>query len=138
MHSAGVLAAGVAGGVAFPAEIKEHGLVELRAWFFVKDPVVLKSTIFADNGRDVFGVRILTEPGLRLAELPLSTIKAVVASPGRVEKCLMTAWDDERKEGLMEVVSRDGKLVFAIPGQLDQTPRPGPAWLDLSDVRQVL
>lgn len=142
MHSAGVLAAGMAGGVASPAEIKEHGVAELRAWFFAKDPIVLKTTIFSDERRDVFGVRILGERGshgFRLAELPLPTIKEAVSTPGWVRKCLMIGWDGgERKEGLMEVVSREGKLVFGIPGDLDKSPRPGPAWLDLSDVRQVL
>jgi hypothetical protein len=145
VQSAGVLAAGMAGGVAVPAnEIKEHGLVELRAWFFAKDPIRLKATLFSDARRDVFGVRVLGEResnDVRLAELCLSTVKEVVAIPGRVRKCAMTGWhagDGKKEEGFLDLISREGKLVFAILGQLDQSPRPGPAWLSLSDVREVL
>jgi hypothetical protein len=144
IQSAGALAAGAAaGGIAFPEhEIKEHGLVEIRAWFFGKDPIVLKSTIFSDARRDVFGVRLLGMGKLdtRFAEIGLADVKAAVDVPGRITRCTMTGWNGEGKKetGFMDLIVREGSLVIATPGELEKSPRPGPAWLALSDVRQVL
>jgi hypothetical protein len=142
IQSAGALAAGAAaGGIAFAEhKIKEHGLVEIRAWFFTKDPIVIKSTIFSDERRGVFGIRLLGERGpcdARLAELRLSAVKAAVAVPGRVQKCAATTWNREgRKEegSLLDLVARGGNLVVAGAGQLEKAP----TWMSLADVRQVL
>lgn len=144
IQSAGAMAAGAAaGGIAFPERgIKEHGLVEIRAWFFGTDPIVLKSTIFSDDRRDVFGVRILGMGRLDtcFAEFRLADVKAAVAVPGRISRCAITGWNGEgRKEsGFQDLIVREGNLVVALPGQLELTPPPGPAWIALSDVRQVL
>lgn len=142
IQNAGALAAGAAaGGIAFPEhEIKEHGLVEIRAWFFSKDPIVVKSTIYSDERRDVFGVRILGERGpsdLRLAELSLSAVKAAISAPERIQKCAMTGWNAENgklEEGFLDLVAKGGNLVVAGPGQLKRTP----VWMSLADVCQIL
>lgn len=141
IQSAGALAAGAAaGGIVFPKhEIKEHGLVEIRALFFTKDPIIIKSTIFSDERQGVFGVRLLGERGpcdTRLAELRLSAVKAAVAVPGRVQKCAATMWNGEGKKekGFLDLVTRGGNLMFANAGQLEEAP----AWMSLADVRQVL
>lgn len=142
IQSAGALAVGaVAGGIALlESEIKEYGLVEIRFWLFAKEPIVIKSTIFSDERRDVFGVRLLGERGsddLRLAELRLSAVKAALAVPGRIQKSSMTGWnaqDGKKREGFLDLVAKDGNLVAAGPGQLEKAP----IWMSLADVRQVL
>lgn len=145
IQGAGALAAGAAaGGIALPeSEIKEHGLVELRAWFFSKNPIVVKATIFSDERRDVFGIRILGERGTRdtrFAEIRLADVRASVAAPGRVSRCTATGWSEEGKKesGFVDLVAREGSFVVATPGELEKAPHPGPAWLALSDVQQVL
>jgi hypothetical protein len=141
IQSAGALAArAAAGGTVLPEhEIKEHGLVEIRAWFFAKDPIIIKSTIFSDERRGVFGVRLLGRRGpcdARLAEMRLSAVKAAVAVPGRVQKCAITTWNGEgrKEEGFLDLVARDGNLVVAGTGQIEKAP----VWMSLADVRQVL
>ncbi len=140
IQSTAALAAGAAaGGIAFSEyEIKEHGLVDIRASFFGK-PIVIKSTIFSDELRDVFGVRLMGEHGpsdARLAELRLSAVKAALAVPGRIQKSSMTAWNAERgtkEEGFLDLVAKDGDLMIALPGRLENEP----AWMSLVDVRQI-
>lgn len=141
IQGAGALAAGaVAGGIALQKpEIKEHGLVEIRFWLFDKDPVVIKSTIFSDERRDVFGVRLLGERGpgdLRLAELRLPAVKVVIAAPERVKICTGTMWNEEseKEEMFLNLVARGGNLVIALAGQLDKAS----VWMSLADVRRVL
>jgi hypothetical protein len=140
IQSAGALAVGAtAGGIAFTKpEIKEHGIVEIRFRFFTNEPIVVKSTIFSDEQRGVFGIRFLGERGpldVRLTELRLADVKGALAAAGRIRKCGITTWNGEgkREKVLLELMTKGGNLLLAAPGQLDD-----PAWMDLADVRQVL
>lgn len=141
IQGAGALAAGAAtGGIALQKpEIKEHGLVEIRFCLFDKDPIVVKTMIFSDEQRDVFGIRVLGERGacdMSLAELRLSSVKAALADPGRIQRCLMHTWSAEGKEdkGLLDLVAKDGNLLVAGSGELEK----GPVWMSLADVQRVL
>lgn len=141
IQSAGVLGAGVATGAIgrTKPEIREHGIVEIRFMFLAKEPVVVKSTIFSDEQRGVFGVRLLGERGardMRLAEIPLSAVKDAVAVPGRISRCAMTGWAGEgaKDSGLLDLVAKDGNLVVSGRGHLNDEP----VWMSLDDVRQVL
>jgi len=142
IQSTGVLAAGATvGGIAFPKrEFKEHGPVEIRFCLFDKDPIVIKSTIFSDERRDVFGIRVQGERGpsdVRLFELRLSATKAAVAVPGRViQKCTATAWNEEgrKEEEFLDLVAKGGNLMFAGVGRIEKEP----VWMSLADVQRVL
>lgn len=141
IQSTGALAAAAAGGMAITnSEIKEHGIVEIRFRFLAKDPHVVKSTIFSDERRGVFGVRVLgkREPGdARLAELRLTDVRDTVAVPGRVRKGALAVWncDGRKEEGFLHLLAMDGNLMFAVPGvDISETP----VWMSLADVQQVL
>jgi hypothetical protein len=139
IQSAGALAAGAAAGVALPEpKVKEHGLVELRARLF-NDLVVVRSTIFADERRDVFGIRFLGERGprdVRLVELQLSAVAVATAVPETICECPYVAWtyQGEKEGGLLDLMGKDGNLLIAGPGQIKTIP----FWMSLADVRRVL
>jgi hypothetical protein len=135
------LAAGTAvGDIAFPErEIKEHGIVEIRFKFLSCKPIVVPSTIFSDERRGVFGMRLLDkrEPGdVRLAEFCLADVIGAVAAPGRVRKCAVTAWKGNgmKENSFLDLMVKDGNLMFAALGQIEESP----PWMSMVDVRQVL
>jgi hypothetical protein len=47
-------------------------------------------------------------------------------------------WGSVRQVSRMDLVVRRGSLVVATPGDLEKSPPPGPSWIALADVRQVL
>ncbi len=137
MVSAGavVAATGTTGITVLKPEITEHGLVDIR---FSEKPTVIKAAIFSDKRRDVFGIRILEKRGpsdIRLAELPLSVVRAVVGVPGPSARCSLTTWTpDGKKEELLDLKVKDTDLMLASVGQLETSP----VWMALADVKRVL
>lgn len=141
IKSTGTLAAAAASGMALTESgIKEHGIVEIRFRFLAKDPCVVKSTIFTDERRGIFGIRILgnNDPGdARLGEFRLSDIRETVAAPGHVRKGNCAVWDcnGRKKEEALHLLAMDGNLMFAVPGvDIIETP----VWMSLADVQRVL
>jgi hypothetical protein len=122
--------------------IKEHGIVDVHAWSW--DEIILKSTIFSDRKRNVFGIRVLGQPGTEdknLAELPLVDVEAAVATPEHFRKCAATRWtqDGEKKEGAFEIIVKGENFAMGQQGAFNKWCRPpGPTWILLSDVLKVL
>lgn len=140
IQGGGALAAGaVASGTSFlESEIKEHGIVKIRFQFYPGKARIVKSTIFSDGQRGVFGIRLLGELELhetRLVEMPISDAKDVAASSGKVWMVPTTVWaeDGKKEETSVGMVVKDGNLMFA-----SENGEVLPIWMSLSDVRQVL
>lgn len=118
---------------------REYGIVEFRACFFAKEPIIIKSVIFSDERRGVFGIRFLGERGpgdLRLIEMSLPAVKRVIAVREGVKISTFKTWngDGKKREMFLNLVARDGNLVIAEAGHIDRAP----AWMRLADVRKVL
>ncbi len=133
-----MVAAATIGIAAIESEIKEHGIVDIRTDIFGKS-TILKATIFSNGPRDIFGIRLLDEPGpldLRLAELHLSAVRETLATPGRPMRCAARMWtgNGTKREVPLDLVVDATKLSIADAGKL----KVGPAWISLSDIRRVL
>ncbi len=139
IRNAGTMAAAAAIGIAAPeSEIKEYGIVDIRTDIFGKT-TILKATIFSNGPRDIFGIRLLGEPGpldLRLAELRLSAVRETLATPGRPMRCAARMWtgNGTKREVPLDLVVDATKLSIADAEKL----KVAPAWISLSDIRRVL
>jgi hypothetical protein len=139
LEKTGTLALGtVAGASIRKNEIKEHGLVEIRMKLFGYHLIAVKSTIFADEDRDVFGIRILGKRGpsdARLVETELSAVIKAVAFPGHIWTSRAVCWSEsgQREEWALELVVKNGNLLIAQPGFLEEAPQ-----MDLADVQEVI
>lgn len=136
--STAVLAAGAAIGSVDFKGIKEHGPVEIRMYFFVKEPIVIKGALFSDEQRDVFGVRVFDEKGeTAVAEMRLLDVKEALAEQTvrRLKVTMKNVTDGKREEGSVSIVAKDGNFTFL----MDEIGKdPSPIWLKLADVRRVL
>lgn len=138
IRSTATLAAGAAVGEMIWKGIKEHGPVEIRTYFFSKDPIVIKGALFSDEHRNVFGVRIFDKNGeTAVAEMPLSAVKDALSegTAGRVKVAMAHVIDGKRKAGFVDIIVKDGNFTFLIaePGH-----DPLPVWLKLADVQRVV
>jgi hypothetical protein len=131
------IAAGAAVGLTVSKGIREHAPVKIRTFFLSDDPIVIRGALYADDRRDVFGIRAFDQ-GKETArvELRLSSVREVVASPARVARCRVTIRAHGRtQEGDLNLVAKDGNLTFLV----DEPGRPpSPIWMCLTDVRRVL
>jgi hypothetical protein len=132
-----VMAAGAAAGLTAYKGFREHGPVDIKFYLFSKDPVVVKSSLFSDERRDIFGMRML-EAGHWLpafqVEMPLSRIRRILSSAYRGGACPVTVYyRGGRTERTSMVVAAESEK-FTV--RFD--PDPTPVWLQLSDVRRVL
>lgn len=125
-------------GIEAARAVLEHGPVEIQMYFFTKDPVVIKGSVFSDERRDVFGVRAFVEPGKEpTMEVSLSAMrKAVEARPSRSTVTpLFVNEERENSQFPLAMTVENGKVSFLFenPGH-----EPSPVWLQLSDVQRVL
>jgi hypothetical protein len=131
------IAAGAAVGLTVSKGIREHAPVEIRTFFLSDDPVVVQGALYADDRRDVFGIRAFDQ-GKEMArgEFQLSSVREVVASPARIARCHFTIREHGRtREGDLNLVAKDGNLTLLV----DEPGRPpSPIWMGLADVRRVL
>jgi len=132
------IAAGAAVGLAASKGIRKHGPVEIRTFFLSPDPLVIQGALYADERRDVFGIRAFDKGREAIrAELRLSSVRKAVASSDRI-RCHVTTWDGEGRiqEGDVNLVAKDDEnLTFLVD---DRGRAPHPIWMGLTDVRRVL
>lgn len=132
------LVAGAAFRMPSRRSLRKHGPVSLYTNFiFFKEPIEIKSELFVDEGRDVFGIRCFDERGIQRAIIKTSflNLKAVLKdSPGKIV-CL--CFDDEDKEvrATLAVVREAEKVTFLID---DGNGGSHPFWMDLADILKVL
>jgi hypothetical protein len=111
--------------------------MEIRTFFLSDDPLVIQGALYADDRRDIFGIRAFDKGREAVrAELRLSSVREVVDSSARI-RCHVTTWDEKRRiqEGDVNLVAKDGNLTFLV----DERGRaPHPIWMSLTDVRRVL
>lgn len=136
--SSAAIAAGAAVGLTAYQGIRRHGPVEIRMFFMSGDPIVIQSSLYADDRRDVFGIRVFDEgKETARAELQLSIVRNAVSSPSKTTRCHITTRDRDGEvlEGDVNLVAKAGNLTFLIdePGR-----SPSPIWMGLTDVRRVL
>jgi hypothetical protein len=127
------IAAGAAVGLTALKGIRTHSPVEIRTFLFTTDPIVIQSSLYADDRRDVFGIRTFDngKEACRV-EVQLSTVRKSVASSGMTARCHFTTLDEE---GDVSLVAKDGNLTFLF----DEPGRPpSPVWMSLADVQRVL
>jgi hypothetical protein len=141
------IAAGAAAGLTIPRlglanskGIREYAPVEIRTFFLGPDPIVIQSAIYADDRRDVFGIRVF-EKGEEFcrAEIGLSIVKRVVASPFKTILCgIFTRNEHGKTEKLyVDLLSEDGCLTFYLRDERNKRSDK-PVWMSLTDVRRVL
>jgi hypothetical protein len=132
------IVAGSAVGLTALKGIRTHSPVEIRMFLFTTDPIVVQSALYADDGRDVFGIRTF-DNGKEMcrAEVRLSIVKKSVASSGRMTRCHFTVLDEEDKiRGMdMNLVAKDGNLTFLFD---ELGHPPSPVWMSLTDVQRVI
>jgi len=118
--------------------IRTHSPVEIRMFLFTTDPIVVQSALYADDSRDVFGIRTF-DNGKEMcrAEGRLSIVKKSVASSGMMTRCHFTVLDEEgRVQGTdLNLVAKEGNLTFLFD---ELGPPPYPIWMSLMDVQRVI
>lgn len=133
-QGAGVLAAAAVAGIPLSGSIRKHGPMDIRLYFFSKDPFVIKGDLLADHDNDLFRVHAYYEKKVDvIAEMKLSEIQKIVSMPRkkiRLEMIFKANGNTVKEQ--MCGVSRDGTLSF-LPGE-----EGSPIWLMLEDVKQVL
>lgn len=132
------LAVAAAVGIPLYKGIKEHGPVDIRFFFFSKEPIVIKGDLLADKGRDLFRVRAYYEGQVNLTtEMKLSDIEKIVSMPRRKVHLDMTMMGNGNiKKEQISGISRNGTVSFLYEEKAGQ--EESPVWLMLEDVTQVL
>jgi len=139
LQSAATLAGGAAAGLLASNGIRKYGPVEIRTYFLSNDPLVIKGSLFADERRDIFGIRAFDEHGgqMCLVEMPLHDMKKVVDMRSSNSKVIVLIVDEHGKKDLapLAVTVEHGNLTFYMN---EEGQKPSPVWLRLSDVQRVL
>jgi hypothetical protein len=138
IHGTTAIAAGAAVGLTAFKSIRTYAPMEIRTFFLSDDPLVIQGALYADDRRDVFGIRTFDKGREAVrAELRLSIVRETVAFPSRMARCHVTTWDQKGRiqEGDVSLVAKDGNLTFLV----DERGRsPHPIWMSLTDARRVL
>jgi hypothetical protein len=108
--------------------------VDIRLFFFSKDPIVIKGDLLADHDQDLFRVRVYHKDKVNLtAEMMLSEIQKIVSTPRKKTRLQMTVMGNGNvNKEQVGGISRDGTLTFLIGEE------GSPVWLMMEDVKQVL
>lgn len=133
-QGAGVLAAAATVGIPLYKGIREHGPVDIRLFFFSKDPIVIKGHLLADHDQDLFRVRVYHKDKVNLtAEMMLSEIQKIISMPEKKIGFQMTVMGNGNiNKEQVSGISRKGTLSFLIGEE------GSPVWLMLEDVKKVL
>lgn len=138
MEGVTALAAGVAVGLPAYEGLREYGPVNLWMHFFSKCPIVIKSSLFSDENKDLFGIRVFfdrTNKQSGEARLPLSRIRDLAAS--RIPAATFKA-ECQYSDGN---VASHNILAIIIEGHLilkEDDQEGAPFWLKMEDVQRVL
>jgi len=129
------IAAGAAAGLMAHKGFREYGPVDMRIYLLSMAPDIIKSLLFSDERRDIFGIRVLDEHGDAVrAEMPLSRIREILVSVPSRGTCPVTIhYRGGRTERESVVVAAKSEK-FTMRVHSDLTP----VWLWLSDVQRVL
>jgi hypothetical protein len=138
------IAAGAAAGLTIPKigqadskGIREYAPVKVWTRFLGPESIVIQGAIYADDRRDVFGIRVFDKgEEFSRAELPFSVVKDVMASPKRIT-CRVSARNEHGKieRFIVNMFAHNGNLVLLI---LEQNHSSTPVWMSLADVQRVL
>ena len=133
-QGASALAAAAAVGIPVYKGIREHGPVDIRLFFFSKDPIVIKGDLLANEVQDLFRVRVYHKDKVNLtAEMKLSEIQKVISMPRKKVRLEMTVMGNGNiNKEKVNAISKNGTLSFLIGEE------GSPVWLMLKDVKQVL
>jgi len=134
VQGAGVMAAAAVAGIPIYKGIRKHGPVDIRLFFFSKDPIVIKGDLLADHDQDLFRVRVYHKDKVNLtAEMMLSEIQKIISVPRKKTSLQMTVMGNGNvNKEQVGGISRNGTLTFLIGEE------GSPVWLMMEDVKQVL
>ena len=139
LQNTAALAGGAAAGLLASNGIRKYGPVEIRTYFLSNDPLVIKGALFADDRKDVFGIRAFDEHGgqMCLIEMPLHDMKKIIDRRSSNSKVIVLIVDEHGKKDLapLAVTVEHGNLTFFVN---EEGEKPSPVWLRLSDVQRVL
>ena len=138
------IAAGAAAGLTIPRlgladskSLREYAPVEVRTYFLGPDPLVIQGAIYADDRRDVLGIRVFDKgKEFGWVKIRLSIVKEVVAS-SKMITCRVFARNEHGKieEFNVDLSEHNGNIVLLIH---EQNRSRTPVWMSLADVRRVL
>lgn len=125
-------------GISASKGVRRHGPVEIRTYFFSKDPIVLEASLLADDQRDLFRILIQVEPKDPpvVVEMSLSGMRKAMRTGSENFPMVVTAVRCPKPIRELVTAKVDSENVtFLCRGSRDFDE---PVWLKRPDVLKIL